>query len=80
MSAHINCHLDNQFSDWHREEERAKLLAELKLWKQRAEYLHSELENIPKALREYGEWYIKVDGEYTHVILDPKHHPAKAES
>lgn len=79
MSSHTNFHLDS-FSEIFRSEERAKLIAEAKFWKEQAEYLRGEFENIPRALKEYGEWYIKVDNTITHVILDPKHHPAKAES
>ena len=74
--SHTNCHLDS-FGEVYRSEERAKLIAEAKFWKDQAEYLRKELENIPKALKEYGEWYIKIDNTYTHVVLDPAHHPAK---
>lgn len=74
--SHTNCHLDS-FGEVYRLEERAKLIAEVKFWKDQAEYLRRELENIPKALAEYGEWYIKIDNTCTHVVLDPAHHPPK---
>lgn len=70
---HTNCSLQkpNEVTQWLNVE---KLETELKFWRSQAEHLTAELENIPRALREYGEWQITAWGETTHVILDPEHH------
>ena len=74
--SHVNCSVRNARTNDLLELERCRLEAELKFWKAQAAYYLGELENIPQALREWGEWHITdMDGEKTHVILDPKHHP-----
>ncbi|MEG9884062.1 MAG: hypothetical protein V6Z86_05510 [Hyphomicrobiales bacterium] len=58
--------------------ELAKTDAELQYYKRRAKELVEELENIGRALREYGEWSVKDrNGEVTHVILNPEYHPSE---
>ena len=51
-----------------------KLEVEVAFWKGQTRAMERELENIPQALEEYGEWHVTVWGKTTHVILDPKHH------
>ena len=76
--SHINAYVPT-CSQWQAEETITRLRAERELWERRAAYLRDELANIPKALREYGEWYITDEnGATTYVILDPQHHPKGA--
>lgn len=59
-------------SAWAQEERIALLEAELVVWKARARTLADEISNIPKALRQYGEWEItEPDGRSTRVIPAP---------
>ena len=51
-----------------------KLELEVDFWKKQTRLMERELENIPQALEEYGEWRVTVWDKTTRVILDPKHH------
>jgi len=75
MCAHINYQIQ-RIGDVFMQLENEKRDAELKFWKRRAEALSGELENIPKALHQYGTWEIRDDtGQTTYVILDQDRHP-----
>lgn len=73
--AHGNFSMD-RIGERDRQLQDEQQIAELEFWKRRCKDLESEFRNIPKALREYGEWQMTNEsGVETHVILDPKHHP-----
>lgn len=73
--SHINVTVPS-FSDTMREQQAALLSAERDFWKREAEGLRAELANIPVALIEWGECYIRdEDGKQWHLALDPEKHP-----
>lgn len=78
---YVNCSVQNQRSEELLILDLKKMEAERDFWRSQARHYLGELENIPRALREFGEWHITDNsGETTHVILDPEHHPTKSDS
>jgi hypothetical protein len=49
--------------------------AELAFWQAVADELQGKLENIPKAVKEYGYVDIYYDGEHLRLAIEPKPDP-----
>jgi hypothetical protein len=66
--AHTNMSIPRRFGEIDRMLTTAKAEAELKFWKETAEWFLKELENIPEAIEKYG--YVTLpDG--TKLVPDP---------